>query len=394
MFAIDDTKDLSKEKEVKVVDIQEEETLPEDVIFTTETGKTGYIDAGIEYGRLSDYSFYNSGYDKAQVIPEAYDSRTYGYVTSVKNQNPYGTCWAHAAVAAMESYALSHGLVSDPEDINLSEFALAYLTFEDEKLLFEETGDYSDTDDSKYGFDAGGNDEMAYKALSNGLGLYDDDEEYYQAAAELGIVPEMEWEEKNISYVLTGQKYISMYDADQVKAAVMENGAVTASYFSNTKYINSTYGNHLYNYNYEQKNTNHAVTIVGWDDNKDKNLFTVKNGSSTYTPNNNGAWLIKNSWGTSCGKGGYIWISYEDLGILSSDAVYYEIAPKSEYENLYQHDGATVAYNYTYGYSFASVFEVEGKYEQVNSLSFCVYGTQIGYTAYLYDNSNGKLLDK
>lgn len=377
-------------EEGSIKEVQSEKL--EDIDILSQPAKNGYIDAGIEYGRIPDYSLYSfSGYDKAEVVPQAYDSRTYGHVTSVKNQNPWGTCWAHAAVAAMESYALSHGLVSKPEDINLSEFALAYLTFEDEDMLLAKTGDYSDTTDSNVGFDAGGNDEMAYKALSNGLALYDDDEVQYAQSASSNAVPKIVWDENNISYVLTGQKFINMSDTAQVKKAVMENGAVTTSYYSDDAFMNSNY---LYNYNYKISSTNHAVVIVGWDDNKDKSLFTVSDGTNSYTPKNNGAWLIKNSWGTWFGDAGYIWISYEDMGILSSDAVYYEIAPKSEYPNLYQHDGATLACNFTYGYSFASVFEVEGKKEKVNALSFYIYDTQMGYTAYLYDNSNGKELDE
>ena len=359
---------------------------------TSTENKTGYVDAGIEYDRIPDYSaFSNGGFDKATVIPSSYSSVEKDYVTAIRNQNPWGTCWAFAAVAAMESYALSHGLVDSPEDINLSEFALAYLTFKDEEMLLNKTGDYSYIGSLETGFNAGGNDEMAYKALSNGLALYNDDEVQYTQSTESGKVPEIQWDEENISYVLTGQKYINIADVDQVKTAVMENGAVTTSYWSADKYMNSY---HLYNYNYEKYSTNHAVAIVGWDDNKPKELFTVGSGDNTHTPENDGAWLIKNSWGTWAGDNGYVWISYEDCGILSADAVVYEIAPKDNYPVLYQHDGATIAYSTTYGYSFASVFEVEGNKEIVNALSFFTRSTQMGYTAYLYDNSDGSELDE
>jgi cathepsin L len=42
---------------------------------------------------------------------------------------------------------------------------------------------------------------------------------------------------------------------------------------------------------------NHFVVILGWDDNK-----VHRRGK--------GAWLIKNSWGTGWGEGGFGWVAY------------------------------------------------------------------------------------
>ena len=65
------------------------------------------------------------GRNKDGEIPSTYDLRSVGgksYVTSIKNQNPYGTCWAHAAIGAMESNFLMQG----GDILDLSEMHLAY----------------------------------------------------------------------------------------------------------------------------------------------------------------------------------------------------------------------------------------------------------------------------
>ena len=50
----------------------------------------------------------------------------------------------------------------------------------------------------------------------------------------------------------------------------------------------------------------HAVTVIGWDDNYSKDNFYYEK------PENDGAWLVLNSWGTGWGNKGTAWVSYED----------------------------------------------------------------------------------
>ena len=52
---------------------------------------------------------------------------------------------------------------------------------------------------------------------------------------------------------------------------------------------------------------NHAVSIIGWDDNFSKDNFPLNN-----RPNSDGAYLAVNSWGKQWGDNGCFWISYED----------------------------------------------------------------------------------
>ncbi len=63
-----------------------------------------------------------------KAIPAAYDLRTYGYVTAVRDQNPYGTCWAFGTMASLESTFKK--AMGDVEDF--SEWHLAYFVYQDE----------------------------------------------------------------------------------------------------------------------------------------------------------------------------------------------------------------------------------------------------------------------
>lgn len=79
---------------------------------------------------------------------------------------------------------------------------------------------------------------------------------------------------------VSGMQYISF---DEIKENIRDNGAVYITIGYNGDYISN---NSLYNSS--TTILNHAVTIVGWDDNYSKSNF--KQGEQ---PPHNGAWLVK-----------------------------------------------------------------------------------------------------
>ena len=120
-----------------------------------------------------------------------------------------------------------------------------------------------------------------------------------------------------------------------IKEHLVENGAIASmtggnllGFYNNTNPFNST----TYNCNVSDKTRDHAITIVGWDDNYPKENF-----GEGKMPSTDGAYIVLNSYGSESFENGYMYISYEDFFI---EEEIYGISSTSDvdYENIYQHD--------------------------------------------------------
>ena len=123
----------------------------------------------------------------------------------------------------------------------------------------------------------------------------------------------------------------SATDNDAIKNAIMTHGGVFASMrWDSSCYKGSTFA---YYYGGSSDSANHGITLIGWDDN-----YSASNFKST--PSGDGAFLMKNSWGTSWGDNGYFWISYYDtvLARYSWSGIFYDPEPMDNYDYNYQYD--------------------------------------------------------
>lgn len=85
------------------------------------------------------------------------------------------------------------------------------------------------------------------------------------------------------------------YSVNAMKKLLVANNSVTVMYNAQNAYYNASTA--AYSYPTSTKNVNHVVTVVGWDDN-----YSAKNFRASSKVKGDGAWIVKNSWGTGWGK--------------------------------------------------------------------------------------------
>ncbi len=357
----------------------------------------------VEIGFGSDYGLLFDGYEPNLPVREenvshttltSYDPRLTNSFTDIKSQGYNGVCAMFASTALMESAVLKNtGL-----KYSYSEQALRYIT---SNALRSKTGDTSDIGfyERAPGEASSVISGMSYftrrnSPISNQIRwiapnlesdvpyTYNDgDITYMNTVAHL-------FDSHNLPIGLdtsTSNAYATdtiYIDFEYVKDYILEYGAVFFTFCANEWNSNT---NAFYTKTWDRYKA-HGVIVVGWDDNYPKENFL-----EGMRPENDGAWLIKNSWGIDSNRSnddGFYWVSYEDpyVNCYGGCAVVTDVAPVSKDEYMLSYDYTPMARHGEYAItqtcdnvSMANIYDISelaDDYGSINKVMF--YSADIG----------------
>lgn len=226
-------------------------------------------------------------YDLKDIIPEN---------VKIRNQMSTNSCWAFATIGAVESHL---GL----RDKKASLPTVAY-DFSEKHMNYSTAREaFLNNQINEYGYSKevsdGGNAYLAIQYMASGLGLVNESD-----------VPFVNSEEDiDISEIQNKEVQTTLYDTIEfpatyassreeimpsIKEHIVNYGGIYAGVHG-AQIFSDAYNNEtgaIYCSNTIFYPMDHAVTIIGWDDNYSKENFNEAN-----RPQENGAWIIKNSWG-------------------------------------------------------------------------------------------------
>lgn len=315
------------------------------------------------------------------------------------DQGATNMCWAISATTACEINARKKGIT----DLALSASHLGYFFYNLGEQVEDPqgncVGDYVRNISAQPWYNVGGNGRLSMWTMSDWIGAVgyapETGSEYDFSQFTSATVFSNDTETAYLSDDVHIQNvYMSGLETDAqreaVKTLIKNVGAVTVGYYSSTDYdsfsqskvyddgYTLSYGNYYYDGTGDYS-ANHAVTVVGWDDNYSKNNFVS-------TPTEDGAWLIRNSWGdetNSLAQDGYFWLSYEDKGLLDEGiAIAYDVENCNNYDNIYQYDGSS-GIESVEGERFVQFFDISST-QKIKALSIGIEDANRDVTASIY----------
>ena len=216
-------------------------------------------------------------------LPESFDLRDKINI-KVENQGNLGICYAFASLTSVETNLA----LRNNDYVDLSESHLANNT---------------------YGFGSGSFINANNKYYKDKIGPV------YQSDGFSENIPARRYVKETVGLPTINKS--NTYTQEElntarrmIKTHIMQYGSLYTSISSTIKKND----NNIYVLNAEFSNLpDHAVSIIGWDDDFSKENFPISN-----RPKTDGAYLAVNSWGETWGDNGCFWISYEDTWVESS----------------------------------------------------------------------------
>lgn len=340
------------------------------------------------------------------LFPEKFDLREEGDVTPVRDQGIWNTCWTFGILSAAEGNLLREYDI----ETDLSEHHLAWFTWQPET-----SGSQAGEGISVTGHPLMYGGHMYYStatlsawkgaALEEDIPYTDSDGEAYNPDGDWSVDESRRYDSsyqlRNINFLPnptvitdTGEYLYRPQATEIIKSALMETGVLDAGYYmdgSRPEYATEDYFNYDTGAQYadQHKEANHEVSIVGWDDTYPAENFKIR-------PEGDGAWIVKNSWGTGWGSGvggnwggeGYFYMSYYDRSLCDVNQV--SVVPEEQgNDHNYQYDylGTASWWNfYNDDGSLrreANIFEVQGN-EQISAVSAATNEANMTVTVDIY----------
>ncbi|MEB3339278.1 Ser-Thr-rich GPI-anchored membrane family protein [Okeania sp.] len=288
-------------------------------------------------------------------LPSSFDLREEGAVTPVRDQGSYGSCWAFASYASLESSILK----ASGTEVDLSENHLKNHNGFEWRIPVGGTQEQPGE---------GGNHSMSIAYLSRGDGPVNEADDPYK---EYKDYPGQEG---------TPKYYVDnmlIFDTDtEMKQGLIDYGALYTTMAID--YSSFSKDKTTYYFSGGEPDGYHAVAIVGWDDNK-----AIPGASEE------GAWLCKNSWGADWADDGYFWISYQDVAGANIGISFNDATAASNFNNIYYHDefGQVSTFNSPYALNAFTAKENEA----LSAIGFYTQADSAIYNIKVYDDfDNGK----
>ncbi len=308
-----------------------------------------------------------------------FDAREKGWITPVKDQGNNESCWSFSSIAAIEANLVKNGKADNSIDLSENQFAYFFYNRQTDRLGYT-AGDYNTTAKGDY-LAAGGTLQGTGIALATWAGVTTEARSPYMTIPDVSLCYAADYSVRNVYLYNYNVQNLSKSVAT-IKQAVTDHGAVACGINMQAAYYNMLNAS----YNCQTTGGNHAVTIVGWDDSYSKDNFNVK-------PASDGAWIVKNSYGTRFGKDGYFYVSYEDRSITEFIA-FEAVTAGEQYDNNYQYDGsANPAYAYNGGEWYANVFQAKGANgynEELKAVGVYCLTTYCNYEVQIYTGLKDK----
>jgi C1A family cysteine protease len=254
-----------------------------------------------------------------EALPAEFDWRDVGgtnYVTPVKNQGACGSCYAFGNTAGFESKLLIDGAgIYDLSENHAKE------------CNWKEVNNYQSPPGTFWGSCDGGNSFMIADLFSQ-TGTVLESCDPYQAS-DVACNTSCAYQQTALDFrMISGG---SVPSTAVLKQYLYDNGPIITSMYADTgQGFDSSYdGSTTLNYSAPAGSTNHSVLIVGWSNN-----LPPEPGGSTPAD----GWIVKNSWGTGWGDGGYFYMTYGAGNIGYHARFFHDWQPYDTHGDLWFYD--------------------------------------------------------